>query len=270
LPGRAPVDPSDDDDLVLTHLPLVGSLVRQLAQRIPSSVDRDDLRSAGMLALVSASRTFEAERGVPFAAYAATRIRGALLDELRAADWASRSVRRREREIAKARERLATTSPDRPDDMAVATELGVPLAVVRATDADAERARVASLHSLEGDGVDLPAPGWRCPEDVVLSAERLTYVAAAVAELPERLRIVVDGHYPRGRTFEEIAADLGITRARVYQLRADAVLLMRDALDRAYGSESECRPEPSGVAASRRTAYADAVHGRYLAASGRA
>src|SRR6478735_6920475 len=184
--------------------------------------------------------------------------------------WASRSVRRREREIAKARERLATTSPDRPDDMAVATELGVPLAVVRATDADAERARVASLHSLEGDGVDLPAPGWRCPEDVVLSAERLTYVAAAVAELPERLRIVVDGHYLRGRTFEEIAADLGITRARVYQLRADAVLLMRDALDRAYGSESECRPEPSGVAASRRTAYADAVHGRYLAASGRA
>src|SRR3546814_15268063 len=74
--------------------------------RVPSHVDRDDLTSAGLTALVQAGQAFEAERGVPFARYAATRIRGAILDELRSVDWASRSVRRRARTIEEARNRL--------------------------------------------------------------------------------------------------------------------------------------------------------------------
>ena len=96
---EAPTTTPDPDSLVAQHLPLVGHIVRETAARVPSHVDKDDLSSAGMIALVNASRAFDAERGIPFARYAATRIRGAIVDELRSLDWASRSVRRRGREI---------------------------------------------------------------------------------------------------------------------------------------------------------------------------
>src|SRR6476659_9976245 len=98
--------PSMADELVTSNLPLVGHVVRDTMMRVPGHVDRDDLTSAGLVALVKAGRSFDPERGVPFARYAATRIRGAVLDELRAVDWAPRSVRRRARDLDQARARL--------------------------------------------------------------------------------------------------------------------------------------------------------------------
>src|SRR5206468_8890871 len=83
------------DDLVRDHIALVGHLVRELLGRVPAHVNRDDLTSAGLAALVSAARGYDPERGIPFQRFAAMRIRGGLLDELRGLDWASRSVRQR-------------------------------------------------------------------------------------------------------------------------------------------------------------------------------
>ena len=90
-------DAPDTDQLVTTNIALVGHLVRESMSRLPGHVHRDDLTSAGMTALVQAARSWDPERGVPFVRYASTRIRGAILDELRGIDWASRSVRRRAR-----------------------------------------------------------------------------------------------------------------------------------------------------------------------------
>ncbi|HZC70506.1 MAG TPA: sigma factor, partial [Jatrophihabitans sp.] len=87
------------DELVTEHLPLVGHLVRELMHRLPAHVNRDDLVSAGSVALVLSARSFDPARGVPFARFAAIRIRGALTDELRTMDWASRAVRSRAREV---------------------------------------------------------------------------------------------------------------------------------------------------------------------------
>src|SRR5690606_41753329 len=87
------------DSLIAEHIALVGHIVRETRGRLPGHVDSDDLTSAGLTALVQAAQAFDAERGVPFARYAATRIRGATLDELRSSDWASRSVRRRARHV---------------------------------------------------------------------------------------------------------------------------------------------------------------------------
>ena len=97
-----------DESLVTAHMPLVGHIVRETMSRVPAHVNRDDLTSAGLAALVMAGRSFDPERGVTFARYAATRVRGAILDELRSIDWASRSVRRKAREIGRAscRERV--------------------------------------------------------------------------------------------------------------------------------------------------------------------
>src|SRR6478735_1625149 len=224
----------DRDELVLEHLSLVSRLLCEIGQRIPASVDRGDLRSAGMLALVAASRSFEPARGVPFSAYATTRIRGALVDELRSPDWASRSVRRRGRELEQARQRLATSLGRVPDDTVVAQELGMSVSEVRQTDADTDRARVVSLHATENDGSELLVSRWPSPEDVLDRAEHLAYVAAAMAELPDRLRYVVEGYFLQERPMAEIAAVLCVTESRVSQLRAEAMVLMRAALDAAF------------------------------------
>src|SRR4051794_29782939 len=86
---------AETEAMIVEHMPLVGHIVRETMARVPSHVNRDDLTSAGLTALVMAASAFDAERGVPFNRYAATRVRGAIVDELRSIDWASRSVRRR-------------------------------------------------------------------------------------------------------------------------------------------------------------------------------
>ena len=106
--------------LIVRHMPLVGHIVRETMARVPAHVDRDDLTSAGLTALVQAAHAFDAERGVPFARYAATRIRGAILDELRSIDWATRSVRRRARDLDATRTTLAVPRPV-PTDAEVAS-----------------------------------------------------------------------------------------------------------------------------------------------------
>src|SRR3954468_2255071 len=98
---------STRDDLITAHIPVVSHIVRETMGRVPSHVDRDDLTSAGLAALVQASKSFDAERGVPFARYGGTRVRGAILDELRGIDWASRSVRRSARDLDATRAQLA-------------------------------------------------------------------------------------------------------------------------------------------------------------------
>jgi RNA polymerase sigma factor FliA len=100
------VGTSGVDELVTAHLPVVGHLVREMLARVPAHVRREDLFSAGSEALVNAARSFDPERGTPFSAFAALRIRGALLDELRGLDWASRSVRGKVRRIEAERDKF--------------------------------------------------------------------------------------------------------------------------------------------------------------------
>ncbi len=99
----------DIEDLVREHMPMVGHLVRELLNRVPGHVHSDDLSSAGFAALLGAARTFDVTRGIPFHRFAAVRIRGALLDELRDSDWASRSVRSRARRHDAAAQELTAT-----------------------------------------------------------------------------------------------------------------------------------------------------------------
>src|SRR3954454_6875256 len=150
-----------EDELVSSHLPLVGHIVRETLARVPSYVCRDDLVSAGMYALVLSARSFDAERGVPFGRFAAIRIRGAITDELRSMDWASRAVRGRARTIESVRSELAATLGRSATRDEVAQTLGMSPAEVEAADADVQRAAVLSLQSLDTeDGAGLlPAPG---------------------------------------------------------------------------------------------------------------
>ncbi|MGX6605548.1 sigma-70 family RNA polymerase sigma factor [Micromonosporaceae bacterium Da 78-11] len=252
------------EDIVQTHMPLVGHLVREMLARVPAHVNRDDLLSAGYAALVQAARGFDAERGVPFARFAATRVRGALLDELRGLDWASRSVRQRARRTDAARQELTAELGRTPTVQEVAERLGCTVEDIATAADDVQRAVVFSLQGFATAGADdmvtEPSAG---PEEMLIRRERLGYLKHAVDALPERLRAVVQGYFFDERPMAEIAADLGVTESRVSQLRAEALSLMRDGLnthlDPSLAAEN---PPKEGCVARRRASYYDQIAGR--------
>lgn len=264
--------PTGSEALIVGHMALVGHIVRETMARVPSHVDRDDLTSAGLAALVQAGRAFDDSRGVPFPRYAATRIRGAIVDELRSIDWASRSVRRRARDLDTTRSSLAVTLGRAATDAEVATTTGLSVAEVTANDEDVARATVLSLHASEDSSLEemlvSSIPG---PADVTEHRERLTYLSEAVAELPERLRLVVEQYFLAERPMAEIAETLGVSESRVSQIRAEALVLLRDALNHELEPEMVApHARPNGCAAQRREAYFAAVAARHAAGSRRA
>ena len=248
-------------DLIKEHLPLVGHLVREAMGRMPAHAPRDDFASAGHLALVQATKAFDPDRGVPFTKYASRRIRGAILDEMRAQDWAPRSVRRLARDVEETRSRLATDLGIVPTNQMIASELGVPVEAVRANVDDVDRARVHSLDlTMTETGADafeaLIPSNSATPEEDVLRAEKVHYVSAAVAALPERLRIVVEDYFLRERPMADIAEDLGVSDSRISQMRAEALVLLRDAVHNAL--DPHLVPGPTGrvgVGERRRQGY---------------
>jgi len=260
----------DLDELVTSHMALVGHIVRETMGRVPAHVNRDDLTSAGLTALVQAAQGFEEERGVPFTRYAARRIRGAILDELRSVDWASRSVRRRSRDLEETRSKLAAAlgRPARPEE--VASSVGLTVAEIESNDDDIARAQVLSLQGTAGVGLEetLVSPG-ATPAEQLEHREQLEYLVAAVAELPERLRVVVQDYFFAERPMADIAADLGVSESRISQIRAEALVLLRDALHHALDPElASPSARPGGCAARRRESYVSAVMDRHAARSG--
>jgi RNA polymerase sigma factor for flagellar operon FliA len=262
-------DLADDqpDHLIIGHIPVVAHVVRETMGRVPSHVDRDDLTSAGLTALVQASKSFDVERGVPFARYAATRVRGAILDELRGIDWATRSVRRLARDLDASRAQLAGILGRTPTQQEIASAVGLSLAEIAQNDDDISRAQVLSIQGAHEASLEdlLPSAG-PTPEQLFEHHERLTYLVEAVDELPDRLRIVVSDYFLEERPMAEIATELGVSESRVSQMRAEALVLLRDALNHALDpSRVQPHARPQGSAARRRDAYFAAVAARHTA-----
>ncbi len=262
-PRPAP-EAASDDRLIVDHIPLVGHIVRETMGRLPSHMGRDDLMSAGLAALVAAARSYDGGRGVPFARYAAIRIRGAILDELRGIDWASRSVRRRAREVEQAKTDLCTTLGRPATDREVASALGISIAELAANEHDVNRANLLTIDGIGETSAErlLPSP-LPTPEESVEQHERLAYMVDAIAELPDRLRTVVEEYFFGARPMLEIANELGVTESRVSQMRAEALGLLRDAMNHALDPDLVYRCHgPAGAAARRRDAYFAAVAAR--------
>lgn len=235
----------------------MGHIVRETLLRVPTHVSRDDLTSAGLTALVLAAKAFDPERGISFTGYASTRIRGAIVDELRSLDWASRSVRRRARQVGQIREQIAGQLGRNATDAEVASAMGVGVDEIASHQEDVSRAVVLSLQGFDDSSIDdvLPSSSLT-PVDVLEHREKLAYLQDAVDALPERLRAVVQGYFLEERPMAEIAAELGVTESRVSQLRAEACVLLKDALNSALQPELvETHARPGGCAARRREAY---------------
>jgi RNA polymerase sigma factor for flagellar operon FliA len=245
------------EDLIRENMPLVGHLVREMLFKVPAHVNRDDLASAGYAALVTAAQAFDTQRGIPFGRFAAVRIRGALLDELRGMDWASRSVRARARRADVARQELTARLGRTPSPTELAELLGVGVGELNSVDDDVQRAAVLSLQGFTaGTAEDMVTDPDLNPEEMLLHRERLGYLHDAVAVLPERLRFVVEASFLQERPLSEVAAELGVTESRVSQLRTEALALLKDGLTTHLTEKDNGTAKGDGCVARRRAAYA--------------
>lgn len=268
--GIVTIDRHEQDALIAANLPLVGYHVSEMIRRVPAHVQREDLAAAGSLALVQAARAFNPDLGVPFARYAALRVRGAMVDELRSMDWAPRATRHRARKLNEVRDSLTAALSRTPTREELAEALGSDVATVEAAMGDVER-RVLSLDAESAASAENVASSALSPEDRLLVDERLRYLTAAIAELPERLRVVVEGLFLQDRPVAELADELGVTQSRISQLRSQALQLLKDGMNSALDPAlAPAAPTNPGVAERRRQAYYASVAARGAAVMSRA
>lgn len=247
------------NELIEKNLPLVGYQVAELMRRVPSFVQREDLASAGSLALVQAANSYDPNTGVPFHRYAVYRIRGAMLDELRSMDWATRGARQRTKQLEEMTSTLTAAAGRAPTKEELASALGVDVESVESAQQDAAR-RVVSMDAPAGkeDDRTLEVPDESpSPEDTLLDDERLVYLRAAVRALPQRLRFVVEQVFFEERPIQDVADELGVTQSRVSQLRSEALTLMREGMNRHLDPEAaaEENEEVTGIVKKRRESY---------------
>ncbi|WP_369258074.1 sigma-70 family RNA polymerase sigma factor [Geodermatophilus amargosae] len=251
--------------MVTEHLPLCSFAVNAVASRIslPGHVSREDLLSCAKVALVEVARRFDPSAGATFATYALPRLQGAVLDELRSGDWASRSVRAAARRTDAAADALTIRLGRPPTREELAESLGVRREELEALQVDVHRAVMVSIDAEsggEGGTLDLPDPG-ESPERAVLRGERARYLQDAIRALPDRLDEVVERNFFGGESLTDIAADLGVTLSRVSQMRARALTLLHAAMSEVW--EGQSVPADGGVRArNQQRLYVERVAGR--------
>lgn len=220
------------DRLVIQYAPLVRAVAHRVAAGLPSYVDHSDLAQSGVFGLIDAVERFDPARCPRFESYAAQRIRGAILDELRAQDWVPRTVRGRVRELERAQERLENRLLRAATDRELADELGVPVRDLRGLTQQVQMISVEALEENSGGVSELLADD-RAPDPmaVVQAREMMRQLNMAVSQLGERDRRVVELYYLENRTLAEIGRLLGVTESRVCQLHSRLVGRLRGRLE---------------------------------------
>ena len=219
------------DRLVVRYTPLVRVVAHRLLVGLPTHVDHADLTQSGIFGLIDAIERFDPQRCPRFESFAVQRIRGAILDELRAQDWVPRTVRGRVRELERAQERLERQLQRAATDREIAAEMQLPLREVQGLIRQVQVVSVEALDEIGGGVADLFADAAPDPMSVVQARETMRQLNAAVAGLSERDRTVVQLYYLENRTLAEIGRLLGVTESRVCQLHARLVERLRGRLD---------------------------------------
>ena len=239
-PSKAGYDAAQREALILEHTPLIRYVAGRIAMRLPSHVPLEDLYSAGVLGLIDAVDKYDPRQNVKFKTYAEFRIRGAILDELRAMDWVPRSVRRKSTQLEEVYQQLQRQLGREPADDEVAEELGVSLDQFYGLLDQVKAVNLLSLDDhenpllgqLDAEQV-LAALGREESEDPLARlglAELRGQVAQAIAGLPEKEKLVVSLYYYDELTMREIGEVLGYTESRISQMHTKAILRLRARL----------------------------------------
>lgn len=235
-PGLAPALTAEQERVLLEHLPIVRFLARRIHERLPQHVDIEDLVSAGVVGLMDAFAKFDPTKKVQFRSYAQFRIRGAILDSLRMLDWSPRELRRKGRAVEEAIRTLTARLGRAPGESEIAAEMGLSLDEYQQLLGDLKGLEIGTLHlehSEDSGEEELAYVPGRPDEDPLfrcLRGELEGRLADAIANLPERERLVMTLYYYEEMTMREIGLALGVVESRVSQVHASAVAHLRSAL----------------------------------------
>jgi RNA polymerase sigma factor FliA len=226
--------------LILHYSPLVKYVAGRVGVGLPPNVDPSDCFSYGMFGLLDAIDKFDPTRGIPFELYAMRRIRGAILDELRALDWIPRSVRAKARAVERAYSALETRLHRTPTEAEIADEMAISLTDLHQIFSELSLVNVLALDELLAattDGPGAPSLGETLedaaaddPVAVFESQEMRLLLAGAITSLPEREQTVITLYYFEGLTLAEIGRVLGVSESRVSQIHTKAMLVLRAKL----------------------------------------
>ncbi|MEN8260350.1 MAG: RNA polymerase sigma factor FliA [Pseudomonadota bacterium] len=233
------------DELLLRHAPLVKRIACHLMNRLPDTMQLEDLIQAGMIGLLEASRNYDANQGASFETYAGIRIRGAMLDEVRRLDWTPRNVYKKARMVAAAIREIESRTGRNARDVEAAEHLGISLEDYQRVLTDSASCRLFSIEELaqQGDQHELehhsnamdtvPEPG-----DDLSRAGFKAALAEAIKALPEREMLVVSLYYDEELNMREIGEVLGVSESRVCQINTQAMLRLRAKLASWVGREN--------------------------------
>lgn len=249
------------------NLDLVKHVVFQVAVHFPRHVEREELARAGALGLVEASQRFDESRGVPFERFAAQRIRGSILDSVRAADWAPRSVRNLARNLEAAEQRIANRTGRQATDDELAMELGMDERRLNHLRHRVFRSVILALDHYVAPEEDeeltlvdvLADPDSLEPGEEMEVREMRGYLRDAVRLLPERHRAVIVGYFLEGVSSLELARYLNVTESRISQLRSEALEMLREGIENQFEEHVASPLEVKGRVARRKARYATSI-----------
>jgi len=234
---------SEQESLLLEHLPIVRFLARRIHERLPQHVDLEDLISAGIVGLMDAFAKFDPAKKVQFRSYAQFRIRGAILDSLRVLDWSPRDLRRKGRAVEEAIRALTARLGRAPGEAEIASELEMSIEEYQQLLGNLKGLEIGTLHlerNEDSGEEELAYVAGRPEEDPLfccMRGELEKRLADAIADLPERERMVMTLYYYEEMTMREIGLVLGVVESRVSQIHSSAVVHLRAALKDLAASE---------------------------------
>ena len=227
------------DRLILHYSPLVKYVAGRVGGGLPQNIEQADLVSYGIFGLIDAIERFELDRGYKFETYAISRIKGAILDELRSIDWVPRSVRAKAREVERAFSKLEAALGRSPSDSELAEALGCTEAQLQATLSQVSLTGVAALDEMLGERSDYTTLGETIPDSsdgpgaLFEMSEMRGQLAEAIERMPEREKMVLTLYYFENMTLARIGDILNVTESRVSQIHTKAVLQLRSRLQAA-------------------------------------
>lgn len=230
------------EELVIEYAPLVKQIANRLAARLPDSLDVQDLIQAGMIGLLDAIEKFDPSREILFRTYAEFRVKGSMLDDLRACDWIPRSVREKADQVGQAIIRLQSELGRKPDEYEIAGKLGLSLAEYHKLLLKSKAVPLLSLDDMAAYGGDndhgnifdvLEDPSCTDPLDTLSLQDMQERLSAAIDELPEKEKLLLSLYYDEELNLKEIGKVMGITESRVSQIRTQSIVRLRAALKNA-------------------------------------
>jgi len=221
-----------ESEQIIRHASLVKRIAFHLLNRLPPTVQVDDLIQAGMVGLLEAAGNFNSGMGASFETFAGIRIRGAMIDEIRRSDWTPRSVHRKFRAVTTAIRKIENDTGEDARDVEVAQELGIELSEYHQILIDSSSARIYSINALEEESPEtaIPDTSGQTPDEALSNREYERQLIENIKSLPEKEQLVMSLYYDDELNFREIGDILEVTESRICQLHGQALLRIKSKM----------------------------------------